>query len=107
MSHNYRSNYLPQRSSSEPSKQSLTASHSGLILLRHFPLAHLYEDEGQPLRSKQNVRPELGRCEGTGWCGGCLGNVMSCYVSTAIFDARLWKINKNKLEKKKRKADQN
>lgn len=43
---------LPQRSSSELSKQSLIPSHSGLILLRHFPLAHLYEDEGQGLRSK-------------------------------------------------------
>lgn len=55
---------LPQRSSSELSKQSLTPSHSGFILLRHFPLAHLYEDAGQPLRSKQNERPEPDREEG-------------------------------------------
>lgn len=44
----------PQRSSSEPSKQSLTPSHSGLLLLRHFPLAHLYEDEEHPLRSEES-----------------------------------------------------
>lgn len=44
----------PQRSSSEPSKQSLTPSHSGFTLLTHFPLAHLYEDEEQPLRSNED-----------------------------------------------------
>lgn len=44
---------LRQRSSSEPSEQSLTPSHSGLTLFTHFPLEHLKEDEEQVLTSGQ------------------------------------------------------
>lgn len=46
---------LRQRSSSEPSEQSLTPSHSGLTLFTHFPLEHLKEDEEQVLTSEQKT----------------------------------------------------
>lgn len=46
---------LRQRSSSEPSEQSLIPSHSGLTLFTHLPLEHLKEDEEQVLTSGQKT----------------------------------------------------